>query len=192
MSRLKLRRWCECGMMRNRSPIIEPPSRAIGYFVLCCLLCQTPAAATQVGRGAATNPAATPASIQYGQLAETLQDWTKRKPGEQIAVVDVPLITKITPYPKSSPAIYRRFHYLQTEAENGVAFTTSSEMAKSLRSHLPSGAKEVRVHCTVIETDEGDYGYLIPFATRVEGLDEKGAVLWEARGTPPPRLKYQT
>jgi hypothetical protein len=84
--------------------------------------------------------------------------------------------------------LYRLINDAQTDV--GDSFITSSALAKELRIALKSGAASLRVTCALIEFVGSSDVYRTPYATKIEGLDEKDQVLWTVRGKPPAKLKF--
>lgn len=68
-------------------------------------------------------------------------------------------------------------------------FVTSPEMTKILRQHLKSNVTFWRFACTIIEYGDDDSA-LVPYLTKVEGLDKNGAVVWTAIGKEPKKLSF--
>ncbi|MGH7784068.1 MAG: hypothetical protein ACREO5_09555, partial [Candidatus Binatia bacterium] len=73
----------------------------------------------------------------------------------------------------------------------GNTFYTSPALAKRLRQFLQKGAYTERIYCTLVQF-VGSYDvYRSPFATKVEGMDENGTLVWTAIGPPPAKLKMR-
>ena len=139
------------------------------------------------GQGRAAVSQTTPRQVQYDQLNEYVNDLKRRRPGERFVVTNVPLIKEITR--ANQPGLF----YITINEEGGVSanFVASSAMARSLRPHLKGEASYYRVTCTLVEFHGGFDVYRSPFATRVEGFNYGGKLIWTVTGAPPARLKFR-
>ncbi len=129
----------------------------------------------------------TPQKMQFAKLSDYVNDWDKRRDGEQLIVTDVPPIGKLT-YEKSY-----NMYFFQPEEDGGVSntFYTSPALAKILRQYLKKGAMTAHIYCTLIQFVGSSDVYRSPFATKVEGFDENGKLSWTATGPPPAKLKMR-
>jgi hypothetical protein len=137
-------------------------------------------------RAAAAGPAI-PRIIAFDKLADFVNDFDHRKPGDRFIVTGVPMPRSITfdrPY-----NMYR----FEPDPEGGVAtaFYTSLAVKKVFAPSLDSATPSLRVSCTLLEF-AGEFDvYRTAFATKVEGIDEKGNVMWTADGTAPLKVKFR-
>jgi hypothetical protein len=155
------------------------------FLVATVMLLQLCNVTLYAQRRAAGSPAA-PRPLQYEKLSEYVDDYNARRNGEHLLVGNVPMVKEIS---RISASVYD----LKVNEEGGVGanFVTSPVLAKSLRPHLNSETASLRVSCTLVEfVGEFDV-YRTSFATKIEGLDEHGAVTWTATGPEPTRLKFK-
>ncbi|MDQ6785892.1 MAG: hypothetical protein M3033_03620 [Acidobacteriota bacterium] len=108
----------------------------------------------------------------------------KRHLGERLIIPDAPPMKKI-----SSQYLKKNLYSIQS-SNDGMYFLTSPAMAKDLRPHLKSNAASWRVTGTLVEIISADISFF-PYATKIEGLDANGAVIWTATGIPPPHLTFE-
>lgn len=130
---------------------------------------------------------AAPTRLQFDKLDDFVSDWDKRRDGERLTVSGVPMPTKIV-FKKS----YKMYFFEPDDNTHlGNQFYTSSSLTRVFRPYLDSATASLRVTCTLIQWNDDFEVYRTPFATKVEGLDENGALMWTANGTPPVKLKFR-
>lgn len=123
----------------------------------------------------------------FERLSEFVNDYSARRNGERLVVRAVPMVSKIT-YEKA----YVMYSFKPDEnGDVGNTFFTSPSLAKSLRTHLNSAAKSMRITCALIEFVGRFDTYRSPFATKIEGLDASGTTIWTVTGPQPLKLKYR-
>ena len=131
-------------------------------------------------------PSAAPRKVTFEQLSDFVNG-DNRRLGDKAVVSDVPVPPKITfekPY---------GMYLFDPNGEGGVStsFYTSLAVKKVLQPNLGSGTSSLRIGCSLIEfVGEFDV-YRMCFATKIEGIDENGAVKWTAVGAPPAKLKWR-
>jgi hypothetical protein len=128
-----------------------------------------------------------PREVPFNKLSDFVNDFNKRRDGERLTVRDVPGVNQIT-YEKA----YAMYTFKPDEnGDVGNTFFTSPALAKGLRAHLTTDTASLLVSCTLIQfVGEFDV-FRSPFATKVEGLNENGEVIWTVTGTPPVKLKFR-
>ena len=126
-----------------------------------------------------------PQKVQFAKLTDYV-DSSKRRRGDRLIIDDVPPVEKIS-YEK-----VEKMYFFQPVENGGNAndFYTSAALAKGMRPHLQSNTTSMRVTCMLIDFGEGIDVLRSPFATKIEGLDENGIVIWTATGPPPSKLKF--
>jgi hypothetical protein len=77
----------------------------------------------------------------------------------------------------------------QSSTDVGDTFYTSPALAKLLLTHLGTLTESFRITCTLIQFVSSQDVYRSPFATKIEGIDDNGAVVWTVSGPPPLKLK---
>ena len=107
----------------------------------------------------------------------------KRHLGKRLIIPDSPPMKKISQYLKKNL-------YSIGPSDQAIGFLTSPAMSKNLRPHLKSKAASWRVTGTLVEIFSADISFSV-YATKIEGLDANGAVIWTATGTPPPSLEFK-
>jgi hypothetical protein len=135
----------------------------------------------------AQSRSAIPREVAFDKLSDFVNDYNKRRDGERLTVRAVPMVNKIT-----REKAYAMYSFKPDEdGDVGNMFFTSAVLATGLRSHFNSDTASMRVSCVLIQfVGEFDV-YRSPFATKVEGLNEKGEVIWTVTGTPPVKLKVR-
>jgi hypothetical protein len=78
----------------------------------------------------------------------------------------------------------------QSSTDVGDTFYTSPGLAKLLLKHLGTLNESFRITCTLIQFVSSQDVYRSPFATKIEGIDDKGNVAWTVSGPPPVKLKW--
>jgi hypothetical protein len=132
-----------------------------------------------------------PVLLKYAQLEDYVSG-EKARAGQTIIVREVPLLKKIFRADAMGNKNLKGLIYLQTGEDNhaGNTFVSSQVLIKALRPNLKSGTSTLRVTCTLVEFAGDSDVYSSLFATKVEGLNELGKVVWTASGTPPSRLEF--
>jgi hypothetical protein len=125
--------------------------------------------------------------VPFNKLSDFVNDFNKQRDGERLTIRDVPMINRIT-YEKA----YAMYTFKPDEnGDVGNTFFTSAALAKGLRVRLTSDTASLLVSCTLIQfVGEFDV-FRSPFATKVEGLNETGEVIWTVIGTPPVKRKFR-
>lgn len=137
-----------------------------------------------------------PRKIQYKKLIDNLgieQEFSDgTRAGQRFVVTDVPPAKSIINYGKGSKkSSVRNLYGIIINKGKETVFLTSPAMVKNLRTYLKSDAASMRVTCVLIDyIDDYEYPGTLVYATKIEGLDAKGAVLWTANGTEPPQLEF--
>jgi hypothetical protein len=128
-----------------------------------------------------------PRQVPFDNLSDFVNDYNKRRDGERLTIRDVPMVNKIT-YEKA----YAMYIFKPDEdGDVGNTFYTSATLAKSLRTHFNSNTASMWVSCTLIQfVGEFDV-FRSPFATKIEGLNENGEVIWTVTGSPPVKVKFR-
>jgi hypothetical protein len=128
-----------------------------------------------------------PRQVPFDKLSDFVNDYNKRRDGERLIIRDVPMVKQIT-HDKTNGMYYFK---PDENGDVGNTFFTSALLAKSLRSHLNSNTASLWVNCTLIQfVGEFDV-FRSPFATKIEGLNENGEVIWTVTGPPPVKLKFR-
>jgi hypothetical protein len=132
-----------------------------------------------------------PSKVAYEKLSGFVNDYDKRRIGECLLVRNVPLFSEIENAEDeygNRKGLYRLINDAQTDV--GDSFITSPSLAKELRIASKTGAASLRVTCVLVEFIGSSDIYRTPYATKIEGLDENGLVLWTVNGKPPAKLKF--
>lgn len=134
---------------------------------------------------------AKPSNVAYGKLSDYVNDFNRRRDGECVVVRDVPLFSGIR-NAEDEYGNHRGLYYLENEGETdvGSSFATSPTLARDLRPFLKKEAASLRVTTVLIRFSDEFEVFRSPYATKVEGLDENGQVLWTVTGKLPTKLKF--
>lgn len=129
---------------------------------------------------------ASPHKIEFTKLSDYVDDFNRRRDGERLIVSNVPSFDNMK--------FQKRYNMYMLEGEQpatsvGDTFYTSPALAKLLLTHLGTLTETFRITCTLIQFVSGQDVYRSPFATKIEGIDENGAVTWTISGPPPLKLK---
>ena len=125
--------------------------------------------------------------VDFAKLSEYVGDLDHRRNGERFVVPDAPIAADIT-YIRGYAAY--TFIAESDEGERSV-FYTSPAIAKSLRQNLNSRAVLMAITCVLIEIASDQDTYRAPFATKIEGINMDGDVVWTSAGPPPAKLKFR-
>jgi len=125
--------------------------------------------------------------VGFGKLSDYVNDYPKRRNGQQLLVSDVPVVEKVT-YEKP----YKMYVFKpDPNGDVGNMFFTSAAIAKSLRQNVNSRAVLMTVTCVLVEFAGEQDVYRSPFATKIEGINMDGEIVWTVTGPPPSKLKMQ-
>jgi hypothetical protein len=124
--------------------------------------------------------------IEFSKLNDYVGDYDHRRNGERFIVPDAPVASEVN-YIKG----YKM--YVFTAEDEGVreVFYTSAPIAKSLRKNLNTRAVLLSITCVVIEIASDQDTYRAPFATKIDGINMDGEVVWTVTGPPPAKLKFR-
>ncbi len=155
-------------------------------LVTALMLAQLFTAPVSAQRRAAASQTTT-RQVQYDQLDDYVNDRERHRLGERFVVTDVPLIKEI------KRADQPGLSYVTINEVSGVSanFVTSSALARALRPHLKGEASYYRVTCTLVEFSGGLDDYRSPFATKIEGFNYDGKLLWTLTGAQPARVRFR-
>jgi len=124
--------------------------------------------------------------IEFAKLSEYVNDFGDRRDGERLVVAGVPSFDNME--------FQKRYNMYtlkgeQSSTDVGETFYTSPAMAKLLLIHLGTLTESFRITCTLIQFVSSQDVYRSPFATKIEGINDNGKVVWTISGPPPTRLK---
>jgi hypothetical protein len=130
-------------------------------------------------------------NVVYEKLSGYVNDFNKRRNGECLVVNGVPLFSKIR-NAEDEYGNHKGLYYLENDKQTDVgdSFASSPSLAKDLLPFLKKDAKSLRVTAVLIQFSDEIETFRSPYATKVEGLDENGQVLWTVTGKPPAKLKF--
>lgn len=132
--------------------------------------------------------------ISYDRLEAFINDFDNHRPGDRYVIVNVPThkIEKTVRADDNGNASYKGLFYLQIDDDDSdviYAFLTSAAMIKSLKP-IEIEPSSIRATAVLIESTGSSDVYRTSFITKLEGLDDKGAVLWTATGTEPAKVRF--
>jgi hypothetical protein len=124
--------------------------------------------------------------IEFAKLSDYVDDFSSRRDGERLVVTGVPSFDNMK--------FRKRYNMYLLEGELaatgvGDTFYTSPALAKLLLTHLGTLTESFRITCTLIQFVSSQDVYRSPFATKIEGIDDNGKVVWAISGPPPTRLR---
>jgi hypothetical protein len=125
--------------------------------------------------------------INFADLANYIED-SARRDGEKFIVNNVTLVEKIN-YDKR----YAMYHFSVAslnDEEAGNNFYTSELLIRALRLHK-SDTTYMRISCTLIEFHDDFETFNRAFATKIEGFDWNGKIIWTTIGTAPAKLSFR-
>ena len=137
--------------------------------------------ATAAGQGAVKK-------VAYDQLSDVVNDFDKYRDGTRLIVTGVPMSAEL----KFDKAQKMYLFEPNEDAHVANSFWMSPALAKLFRPKLGSTTASLRITSTVIRFVGSFDVFRSPFATRIEGLDENGKVIWTAAGPAPVKLKFRS
>lgn len=158
--------------------------KLIGLILLCMVFFAISASAQ---KSSATVKPRPPKAITFDKLSDYVDDFHHRRAGERYIVSGVPMPSSIKYVP-----LYKMYSF-QADPDGGVttSFFTSLAAKKVFQPYLSSSTASLRITCTLLEF-AGEFDvYRTSFATRIEGIDDNGEVLWTAEGAPPAKVKFR-
>lgn len=134
---------------------------------------------------------AKPLETSFENIDDILNDFDAHRTGEHLIITDVPAdrIEKIT----ADDTTYKGLFIVSSNEGGGVTkeFLASAALVKNLKANAEFEPSSLRVTAVITQTDSSFDVYRMSFATKIEGLDENGAVIWTANGTAPARVKFK-
>jgi len=124
--------------------------------------------------------------VDFAKLSEYVGDYDHRRNGERLIVPDAPVASEVD-YVKG----YKMYIFAAEDEGVRESFYTSAPIAKSLRQNLNTRAVLMSITCVVIEIASDQDTYRAPFATKIDGINMDGDVVWTISGPPPAKLKFR-
>ena len=124
--------------------------------------------------------------IDFAKLSKYVGDYDHHRNGDRLVVLNAPIASEVT-YIKG----YRVYTFTAEDEGIREAFYTSAALAKSLRQNLNSRAVLMSITCVLVEIASDQDTYRAPFATKIDGINMDGDVVWTVTGPPPAKLRFK-
>ena len=124
--------------------------------------------------------------IDFAKLSEYVGDYEHRRNGDRLIIPDAPVASEVN-YVKG----YKMYVFAAEDEGVRESFYTSAAIAKSLRQNLNTRAVMMSITCVLIEISSDQDTYRAPFATKIDGINMDGDIVWTVTGPSPAKLKFR-